>query len=172
MELTSFPYLDEFYTEEEASRAQRLQLQSLAKMLPWIATIDAFQHWIYDTPTHSRQEREEAWVNLEDRFGSALDWSGLEHFRNCAWHRQLHPFQVPFYYIEYGIAQLGALQLWLQFREDPERALRNYAKALSLGGSRPLPELFEAAGLEFRFDTEMMGKLMDTVGQVLTELPE
>ena len=172
MELTSFPYLDEFYTEEEASRAQRLQLQSLAKMLPWIATIDAFQHWIYDTPTHSRQEREEAWVNLEDRFGSALDWSGLEHFQSCAWHRQLHPFQVPFYYIEYGIAQLGALQLWLQFREDPERALRNYAKALSLGGSRPLPELFEAAGLEFRFDTEMMGKLMDTVGQVLTELPE
>ncbi len=172
MELTSFPYLDEFYTEEEVGRAQRRQLQDLAKMLPWIATIDAFQHWIYETPTHSRQEREEAWLNLEERFGSSLDWSGLEHFRRCAWHRQLHPFQVPFYYIEYGIAQLGALQLWLQFREDPERALRNYAKALSLGGSRPLPELFETAGLEFRFDTPMMGKLMDTVADVLTELPE
>jgi oligoendopeptidase F len=172
MELIAHPYLDEFYDDdEEAARARRTHLEDLAKMLPWIATIDAFQHWLYTHPEHTREERTQQWLALDDRLGPAVNWDGLEDFRATGWQRQLHLFEVPFYYIEYGIAQLGALQLWLQALENRDRALANYKKALMLGGSRPLPELFAAADLDFDFGPATMRTLMDAVQGELEKLP-
>lgn len=171
MELLSYPYLKHFYNEADANRAIRNHLEELARMLPWIATIDAFQHWIYEHPDHTRQERSAYWIELDSRFGPAVDWTGFEHYRETLWHRQLHPFTVPMYYIEYGIAQLGALQMWLHFRRDRQRAIENYRNALALGGSRPLPELFAAAELKFDFGPDTMRSLMDEVRGELAKLP-
>jgi oligoendopeptidase F len=171
MELLAYPYLKHFYSDTDAHRAIRTHLENLAKMLPWIATIDAFQHWIYSHPDHTQAERAAYWLELDQRFGPAVDWTGLEPFRESMWHRQLHPFTVPLYYIEYGIAQLGALQMWLQFRRDRKKAIENYRSALTLGGSRPLPELFAAAELKFNFGPETMQSLMDEVQTELRNLP-
>lgn len=171
MELLTLEYLDEFYSPEEQARAARRQLEGLATMLPWIATIDAFQHWIYTHPGHTVAQRTEHWLSLDDRFGAKVSWQGLEPFRAASWQRQLHLFEVPFYYIEYGIAQLGALQMWLNYRKDRNAALAGYKKGLSLGGSRPLPELFQAAGIELRFDEQMMRTLIDAVQAELKRLP-
>jgi oligoendopeptidase F len=172
MELLAHPYLTEFYGAADAARARRTHLEELARILPWIATIDAFQHWLYRHPEHTRQQRIEEWRKLDSRFGAAVDWSGLEKFRDVMWQRQLHLFSVPLYYIEYGIAQLGALQLWLQSRRDQSRALANYRKALALGGSRPLPELFGAAELKFDFGPDTMRGLMAEVRDELATLPQ
>ncbi len=171
MELLAHPFLDEFYDEAQAARAKRTHLEEMARLLPWIATIDAFQHWIYTNPTHSRDDRTAYWLELNDRFGAAVSWEGIEQFRAVSWQRQLHLFEVPFYYIEYGIAQLGALQLWLQYKHDPTKAIDNYTRAMSLGGSRPLPELFAAAELTFDFGPETMKRLMDEVQKELETLP-
>ncbi len=171
MELLAFPYLGEFYDEQEANRARRDQLAGYVRLLPWIATIDAFQHWLYLNPDHTREQRTEKWLELDERFGAAVDWSGLEDHRTIMWQRQLHLFEVPFYYIEYGIAQLGALQLWLQSLADEQRAINNYRQALSLGGSKPLPELFQAAELTFDFSPDTTRRLMDAVQHELEKLP-
>ncbi len=172
MEFLAFPYLDEFYADEaEANRARRGQLENLVTLLPWIATIDAFQHWVYTHPDHTREARTRCWNELGDRFGAAVSWEGIEHFRAVGWQRQLHVYELPFYYIEYGIAQLGAVQLWLHSLENAARAIDRYRQALSLGGSRPLPELFGAADLRFDFSTETMRTLMDRVRSELQGLP-
>jgi oligoendopeptidase F len=172
MELLAHPHLGEFYNDENAARARRGHLEDLSRMLPWIATIDAFQHWLYTHPDHTRKQRTAKWLELDQRFGPAVDWAGLEQYRATAWQRQLHLFSVPFYYIEYGIAQLGALQLWLQARRNVSKALENYTKALSLGGSRPLPELFAAAGLKFDFGPDTVRTLMQEVERELATLPK
>ena len=163
MESLAYPYLDEFYTEEECKRAIRKHLEGVVSTLPWVATIDAFQHWIYLNPNHTRKERTACWLELGQRFGGGVDWTGLDAEHESVWHRQLHPFEVPFYYVEYGIAQLGALQMWLQYRNDPQAALVAYKEGLSLGASKPLPQLFETSGLKFDFSVEMVGELMKTV---------
>lgn len=167
MESLAYPFLDEFYSPEETRRAIRKHLEGIVSVLPWVATIDAFQHWIYLNPDHSRQERTAHWLALEERFGGGVDWSGLDAEHEAMWHRQLHPFEVPFYYIEYGIAQLGALQMWLQYRNDPQAAMAAYKEGLSLGASKPLPKLFETAGLKFDFSAEMVGTLMKIVEEEL-----
>lgn len=177
MELLTMPYWDEFYPDaEDANRARRKQLESSISLLPWIATIDAFQHWIYLNPTHSREDRAQAWLDIESRFGHMghrCDFTGLEEERKFVWQRQGHIFGVPFYYIEYGIAQLGALGIWLTSLEQSEaEALALYKKAMSLGGSRPLPELFNAAGLPFDFGPETVGRLVDRVQLELDKLPD
>jgi oligoendopeptidase F len=171
MELLTYPQLGRFYSGADADRARRDHLESICAMLPWIATIDAFQHWMYTNPRHTREERAECWTRLNARFGADVDWSGHEDALRSMWHRQLHVFGLPFYYIEYGIAQLGALQMWVQARRDPAKALANYKKGLSLGASRPLPDLFGASGLEFGFGPETMGRLMDEVAKDLEKLP-
>lgn len=171
MELMSLDSLGKFYTEDEANRSRRTHLERLFTLLPWIAQIDAFQHWIYTHPTHTREERAATWEALEERFGVDLDWSGFEDWRALSWQRQLHLYHVPFYYIEYGIAQLGALQLWCAHRQDPKAAVENYLAALTLGGSRPLPELFERAGLKFQFNAEVVKPLIDAVVDELKKLP-
>jgi len=172
MELLALPYLDEFYDDpSDLARARRSQLESIAYSLSWIATIDAFQHWLYTNPGHGRDERSDAWVGLVERFGSAVSWEGLDENRRTLWQRQLHLYEVPFYYIEYAIAQLGALQIWLVARNDEPRALASYKRALALGGSRPLRELFDAAGLVFDFGPDTVARLMGAVQDELETLP-
>jgi len=177
MELLTMPYWDAFYpSEADANRARRKQLEGSISLLPWIATIDAFQHWVYENPEHTQEERAAAWLKLEERFGMQghrVDWDGLENERKFVWQRQGHLFGVPFYYIEYGIAQLGALGIWLiSLEQGEEAALKAYKKSLSLGGSVPLPELFKAAGLDFDFGDETVGRLVKRVQAELDKLPE
>ena len=172
MELTSHPFLDEFYAlPGDADRARRVHLEGIATILPWIATIDQFQHWLYTHPGHSRDERARVWIDLQARFGAEIDWTGLEDARRFMWQRQLHLFGAPFYYIEYGIAQLGALQLWQKYRADAPGAIAAYKRGLSLGGSRPLPKLFAAAGLEFDFSPARIERTWSEVERALQELP-
>lgn len=170
MELLGNEFLKEFYSEADARRARRDHLEGVLKVLPWIATVDAFQHWVYTHPNHSRADRSKAWVDLVARFGDAVDWSGYEEVRANLWHRQLHIFLYPFYYIEYGIAQLGALQVWVNSKKDKNGALQAYLKGLSLGGSRPLPELFQAAGCRFDFSAATIHPLVEEVRSELGKL--
>lgn len=170
MELLGNEFLEEFYSPAEAQRARRDHLEGVLKVLPWIATVDAFQHWTYTHPKHARSERTAAWVQLMGRFGDKVDWTGFEAVRANLWHRQLHIFLHPFYYIEYGIAQLGALQVWANSKKDKPGALRDYLKGLSLGGSRPLPELFQAAGCRFDFSRETIKPLVQLVRNEMAKL--
>ena len=170
MELLAAPHLRAFYSDADAKRAQRDHLEGIIKFFPWMATVDAFQHWIYTHPGHTRAERTAHWLSLMDRFGGVEDWSGFEQSRAHIWHRQLHIFEIPFYYVEYGIAQLGALQLWQASRRDLPATLEHYLAGLSLGGSRPLPELFQTSGLAFDFTDKTIAPLMRNVKDALLEL--
>ncbi len=170
MELLARDHFDVFYEGDELNRARRNQLEGIVNVLPWIATIDAFQHWMYTHPDHTREQRREQWLALHERFGGIEDYGDYEKALAYSWHRQLHLFEVPFYYIEYGIAQLGALQVWRNARKNRGRAVTAYRKALTLGGSRPLPELFETAGIRFDFSIETLGPLMDLIRHELDEL--
>jgi oligoendopeptidase F len=163
MEMLGMPHLAEFYGAADAARSKRRHLESIISLLCWIATIDAFQHWLYTHPDHSREERKRQWLSLLERFGGIEDWSGFEEARSYNWHRQIHIFLYPLYYIEYGIAQLGALQVWLRSKTQKEAALRDYLKALSLGLSEPLPKLFEAAGIRFDFSSETIAPLAEAL---------
>ena len=170
MELLTQPWWDKFYeNEEDAARARRTHLEGVVFLLPWIATIDSFQHWIYANPGHSREERAEVWLSIRDKFGSDMNWTGHTDFREVSWQQQGHLFGVPFYYIEYGIAQLGSLQLWKTQMRDPQKALDDYANAMSLGNTKTLPELFEAADLKLGFDE---GHFLSLLGMVESELSE
>ena len=171
MELTAGPFLDEFYTTEEAARAKRVHLEGIASILPWIATIDQFQHWIYTNVGHTRQQRSEQWCSLLAKYGASTDWSGLEEIRAFMWHRQPHLFTSPFYYIEYGIAQLGAIQLYGNYKRDAKKAIVDYKAALTLGGSQPLPKLFNAAGLQFDFSPARIKGTWAEVERELVALP-
>ena len=170
MELLGNDFLTEFYTDAEANRARRMHLEGIVNVLSWIATVDAFQHWIYTHEGHSRAERSAAWVALVERFGGDVDWSDLEAARANLWHRQLHIFIHAFYYIEYGIAQLGALQVWANSKRDKAQALNSYKSALALGGSRPLPQLFAAAGCKFDFSRSTIAPLVKMVQNELKNL--
>jgi oligoendopeptidase F len=170
MELMSMDHWDTFFDNtEDLKRAKEHQLERVITIFPWIAIIDKFQHWIYEHPTHTHEERTAVWVSILAEFqDSVIDYSGLEQYRNNAWQRQLHLFEVPFYYIEYGIAQLGAIGMWMQYRKNPEQAMDNYCNALSLGGTKTLPELYKAAGLEFDFSPEKIKVLMEFVESQMT----
>jgi oligoendopeptidase F len=172
MELFSMDYWDVFFDNpEDLKRAKQQQLERVLTIFPWIATIDKFQHWIYENPAHSVEERLEAWRTILNEFTSiSLDVSGLEEYRKYAWQRQLHLYEVPFYYIEYGIAQLGAIGLWKQFKENKETAINNYIKALQLGGTKTLPELYAAAGLKFSFAPDYISELMLFVQQEMEKV--
>lgn len=171
MELFTMDHWHVFFSnEEDLKRAKRHHLERVITIFPWIATIDKFQHWIYENANHTVQERTEAWMNILNEFSSsAINYSGLMPYRNIGWQRQLHLFEVPFYYIEYGIAQLGAIGMWMQYKQDKEKAINNYIYALSLGGTKTLPELYKAAGLSFDFSPEKIKTLMDFVRQELNK---
>jgi oligoendopeptidase F len=156
-----------FYNEEDAERSYRQLLEGIIHIFPWIATVDAFQHWVYANPNHDRADRRDAWVEIAKRFGVGIDWTGHEEVRANSWHRQLHIFLYPVYYIEYGIAELGALGVWRRSRADREAAIADYRAALALGGSKPLPDLFRAAGLEFDFSERTLAPLMRELAREL-----
>jgi len=165
MELFSMEHWNVFFEDEkELGRAKEHQLERVITLFPWIAIIDKFQYWLYSNEGHSNEQRTAAWVEILNEFSEGvIDYSGLENYRSNAWQRQLHLFEVPFYYIEYGIAQLGAIGMWMQFKQNKEQALDNYCNALSLGGTKTLPGLYKAAGLDFDLSPGKISVLMDFV---------
>jgi len=165
MELMGLEELAAVYGEEEAARRKRRHLEGLLRILPWIATIDAFQHWVYENPDHGHDARTQHWLRIMDRFEYGIDYTGYQDARAHRWTAQTHLFNHPFYYIEYGIAQIAALQIWQAYRRNPAAAVDAYRRGLALGGSRPLPELFAAAGVEFDVSEEMLRKLVDDIEQ-------
>src|SRR6188474_501853 len=172
MELFTMSHWHVFFkSDDELKQAKEHQLEKVITIFPWIATIDKFQHWIYEHPEHSEKDRTDKWMEILNEFSSsAVDFSGLEEYRKSGWQRQLHLFEVPFYYIEYGIAQLGAIGLWMQFKKNKEKALDNYINALSQGGTKTLPELYKTAGLEFDFAPEKIRELMEFVKDEMQSL--
>ena len=172
MELFTMDHWSVFFPNPtELKRAKQQQLERVITLFPWIATIDAFQHWLYLHPGHSISEREAAWLEILNAYtSSVIDVSGAEEYRAFLWQRQLHLFEVPFYYIEYGIAQLGAIGMWQQYQQDPKAALMNYQQALKAGGTRTLPELFKLAGLSFDLSPAHIGGLMQFVKGELEKL--
>ena len=165
MELFTMDHWESFFdNESDLKRAKEHQLERVITIFPWIAIIDKFQHWIYEHPSHTHEERTAAWINVLNEFqDDVTDYSGLQTYRSNAWQRQLHLFEVPFYYIEYGIAQLGAIGMWMQYKNNPQQALDNYCNALALGATKTLPELYKTAGLVFDFSPEKIKVLMDFV---------
>ncbi|MCO5230028.1 MAG: M3 family oligoendopeptidase [Chitinophagales bacterium] len=161
MELMTMDNWDVFYTDEALlKRAKREQMERILSILPWIAIVDKFQHWIYTHPTHSREERKQSWRAITDEFSTkVVDWTDYDSFLDYSWHRQLHIFEVPFYYIEYGIAQLGALGVWRNYRKNASQAIQQYKTALSLGGTVSIPEVYEAAGVKFDFSQNNISQL-------------
>ena len=170
MELLTHPEWEKFYDEIDSKRAKKKHLQGIIEFMPWMATIDSFQHWIYHNPQHTRDERKKQWISLRERFGSKMDWEGHDDFRELSWQQQGHLFGVPFYYVEYGIAQLGALQLWQTHRADRKKALENYSNAMKLGNTKTLPDLFAAAELKLGFDEEHLYSLINEVETAMSEI--
>ena len=170
MELMTQDQWGEFYDADDADRARIGHLEGVIFLLPWIATIDSFQHWIYSNPEHSREERAIVWNSIRDRFGSKMDWGEYSIFRDVSWQQQGHLFGVPFYYVEYGIAQLGALQLWRTQRKDQQKALTDYSNAMRLGNTKTLPELFNAADIELGFSEKHLSSLIQEVRTAMSEL--
>ncbi len=165
-------YWDEFYTDKnEQNRAMKEHLEDVLGVLPWIAQIDAFQHWVYENPSHSIEERKNQWNNLSRRFGTGLtDWSGYEETRDFSWQRQMHLFEVPFYYIEYGIAQLGALGIWKNSQSDFNKSIQDYKNALSLGYSKSIADIYSKAGVTFDFSSKNVSTLAGFVSDELKKL--
>lgn len=163
MELISMNHWDVFFDNEaDLKSAKEEQLKDTLKTLPWVATIDAFQHWIYTNPTHTIAERTAAWENIFDRFGgNFVDWSDYPEQKKNLWQKQLHLFEVPFYYIEYAIAQLGAIAIYRNYLADPAKTLEQYLAALKLGYTKSMKEIYETAGIRFDFSADYIKELMD-----------
>ncbi len=173
MELLTGEHLGVFYSEEDAARAFRQHLEGVVRLLPWIATIDQFQHWVYTHPGHSVAQRTDAWLDISGRFSSSMvNWDGHEDIRASRWQRQLHLYHHPFYYIEYGIAQLGAMAVWHNARRNRVEMMQRFHAALALGGTRPLPELFEAGGGTFDFSAATVEPLMARLAAELDRLQD
>lgn len=172
MELLGSEFLEEFYNSEEARRARINHLEGIVFVFPWIATVDAFQHWLYLNPDHSIEDRDKAWSNLIDRFGGNVDWTHYELAKAKLWHKQLHIFLHPFYYVEYGIAQLGALQVWANYKNNRSKALNDYKAALALGGSKPLPELFKRCNIQFDLSRDTVAPMADLLRKELKALKD
>ncbi len=174
MELISMDAWDVFFNStDDLIRAKEEQLKDSLKTLPWVATIDAFQHWIYTHPNHTHEERSIAWENCFNRFGANfVNWDGYEHFKLNLWQKQLHLFEVPFYYIEYAIAQLAAIAIYKNFKKDPSKAISQYMSALELGYTKSIPEIYEAAGIKFDFSVEYIHSLVEFMKDELSNLKQ
>jgi len=169
MELLSMDNWNVYFdNEEDLKRAKRDQLIDVLKTLPWVAVIDQFQHWIYTNPTHTVEDRTTAWKEIYERFGAGFaNWSGLENAEENLWQKQLHIFEIPFYYIEYGFAQLGAIAVYKNYKENPTKALDQYLDALKLGYTKTIKEIYETAGIKFDFSAEYV---KDLAGFVKAEI--
>ena len=172
MELISMDHWHVYFENpEDLKRAKKDQLKDVLKTLPWVAVVDQFQHWIYTNPEHSVEERSQAWKNIFEDFGNNFsDWSEHPEAQENLWQKQLHIFEVPFYYIEYGIAQLGAIAVWKNYKNDPEKGLSMYLDALKLGYTKTIKEIYETAGIEFNFSAEYVKELADFVKAELKDL--
>ena len=169
MELISMDHWDIFFKNaEDLKRAKREHLEDIIETLPWVATIDRFQHWLYENPTHSLEERRTNWNRIADQFSdTATDWSGLQDAKDYLWQKQLHLYEVPFYYIEYGMAQLGAIAVWRNYRQDKNKGLQGYMNALKLGYMKGIPEIYKAANIKFDFSRAYIKELMEFVRKEL-----
>lgn len=171
MELLTMDYWDEYYQDpEDLKKAKRDQLEGALSFLPWAMIVDAFQHWIYLNPIHSPAERDQAYLDIHKRFSTITDWLGLEEKRKLGWMKQLHIFEVPFYYIEYGMAQLGALSIYMNYRQNREKALEQYQAFLELGYSASVSEIYETAGIKFDFTEARIRELVEFIRSELEEL--
>lgn len=172
MELISMDHWDIFFTNpDDLKRAKREHLEDLIETLPWVATIDKYQHWLYENPTHSPEERRQNWNRIFDEFTDTVtDWSGLQEAKDYLWQKQLHLYEVPFYYIEYGMAQLGAIAVWRNYRSDKQKGLKGYMNALKLGCMKSIPEVYKAANIRFDFSRDYIKELMDFVKKELAEI--
>jgi oligoendopeptidase F len=171
MEFFTWPYWAHFLSDPtQLKRAQQQHVERVITIMPWIALIDEFQHWIYTNPTHTHMERREKWLCLYKEYTpSILHTDGLEEYIAYAWQKQIHLFEYPFYYIEYAIAQLGAIGMWKNYIENPSRTIEQYIQALSLGGKKDLKELYQTAGVSFDFTPQHMGQLFSFVEKQLTQ---
>lgn len=172
MESISIDHWDVFFdNEDELKRAKKKHLTQIITILPWIATIDKFQHWVYENPHHTLEQRKTTWNEIFDSFSdTSTDWSGQEAFKDFLWQKQLHLFEVPFYYIEYGIAQLGAIAIWKNYKENPRKGLQAYLDALKLGYTKSVPQIYEAAGIVFNFSRPYVKELMQFIKATWEEL--
>ena len=172
MELMSMEHWDLFFKQEDdLIRAKRDHLEQIIQTLPWVATIDKFQHWIYENPEDTREQRTQNWLQIFETFSDSItDWKGQENYKNFLWQKQLHLFEVPFYYIEYAIAQLGALAIWKNFKEDPQKGLDGYLAALKLGYTRNIPQVYNAAHIQFDFSKAYIQDLIQFVRRELEKL--
>ena len=171
MELLSMDAWDIYYPKhEDLKKAKREQLEGTLSFLPWCMTVDAFQHWVYLHPEHKADERNSQYLKISDPYRSIVDYSGLEALRPHGWKMQLHIFEVPFYYIEYGMAQLGALSIYKNYKENKEKTLQQYQNFLAQGYSKPVDELYRIAGIDFDFSAARIRELVDFVKQELAEL--
>ena len=172
MELISMEHWDVFFkNEDDLKRAKKEQLDKSLKTLLWIAAVDKFQHWIYENPAHTVAERMDNWRIVIDQFTSKeIDYTGLDDVRTRGWQNQLHIYEVPFYYIEYGMAQLGAIAVWRNYKKNPEKALDQYEAALRLGYTKSIPEIYKTAGIEFNFSEAYVKELADFVKSELDKL--
>lgn len=165
MELISMDFWDTFFEDEdELKRAKKTHLESVLETFPWVATVDKFQHWLYEHPQQTQDERHQEWLNTFNTYNHKLvSWDGLEKYKPFMWQKQLHIYEVPFYYIEYAMAQLGAIAVWKNYKENPAEGLAAYKRALSLGYTVSIGEVYEAAGIKFDFSTEYIKSLVDFV---------
>ncbi|WBO86600.1 M3 family oligoendopeptidase [Hymenobacter yonginensis] len=172
MELMSMDHWDVFFTDpDELRRAKKTHLEGVLETFPWVATIDKFQHWIYENPTHTEEQRHQQWQQVFDEFNQrTVSWKGLEGIKPYLWQKQLHLYEVPFYYIEYAMAQLGAIAVWRNFRQNPQQGLAAYKRALALGYTAPIGEIYAAAGIRFDFSTEYLRTLADFVRDEMAKL--
>lgn len=167
MELMTMEHWDVFFPDKkDFMRAKQQQLESVIDALPWIAAIDKFQHLLYEHPQHSVNERYEFWMDIVKKLSAKnIKYDGLEHFLKIRWQAQLHIYEVPFYYIEYAFAQLGAIAIWKNYKQNPKLAIEQYKKALSLGNTKSIPEVYQTAGIQFNFSESYIKDLMHFVWQ-------
>lgn len=172
MELVSMDHWDVFFRNpDDLSRAKMEQLEDIIETLPWVATIDKFQHWIYEHPDHTPSQRKSNWNRIFHEFADTVtDWRGLEEAKDYLWQKQLHLYEVPFYYIEYGMAQLGAIAIWRNFKRDKKQGLDGYLNALKLGNLRTIPEIYRAAGIKFDFSKPYIRELMSFVRKEISDI--
>ncbi|WP_276496554.1 M3 family oligoendopeptidase [Pontibacter litorisediminis] len=172
MELISMDYWDTFFEDEdELRRAKKTHLESVLETFPWVATVDKFQHWIYEHPEQTQEQRHQEWLRIFETFNHKLvSWQGLENYKPFMWQKQLHIYEVPFYYIEYAMAQLGAVAVWKNYKENPAEGLAAYKRALSLGYTVSIGEVYEAAGIKFDFSTDYIKSLVDFVRAEMAQL--
>ena len=165
MELMSMDQWDVFFLNPaDLRRAKKTHLESVLETFPWVATIDTFQHWVYENPLHTHEQRHQCWVKTFDEFNQrTVDWRGLDAFKPYLWQKQLHLYEVPFYYIEYAMAQLGAIAVWRNYRQNPAEGLAAYKRALALGYTAPIGQIYAAAGIRFDFSTAYLRTLADFV---------